>query len=187
MNHQIINSFPILNEEYKKLEKAFGQLAKYASWQLLRKNTKNNHTDEFDDINQELIISLIRAGSYYKRQVYIEKCLEVAKVYVKDEFLIKILEGLEDLWLNRTRHGANRQKFGKPQEQILEKIVRRSVPLAARPKKTTPLEVDSKFTTYCKAIVWNAQKSLGRKITKEKSVRTGMASLSDFEYLGSEE
>ena len=65
--------FRISDEEYLELEKEFGKLTKYASWQLLRKNTKNNHTDEFDDINQELLISLLRAGSYYKRQVYIEK------------------------------------------------------------------------------------------------------------------
>lgn len=180
----ICDSFPISNEEYAALEKTFGQLTKYASWQLLRKNAKNNHTDDFEDINQELIMSLIRAGSYYKRQIYIEQCFTVAKKYVKDVFIFKLLEGLENLWLNRTRHGANRQKYGYYQEELLYRIVKKFVPSSERPKKNAPLEIDSKFSTYCKAIAWNAQKSLGRKITKEKTIRSGIASLSDFDYLG---
>lgn len=182
----ITANFPISNEEYLDLEKAFGQLTKYASWQLLRKNAKNNHTDDFEDINQELIMSLIRAGSYYKRQVYIERCFDVAKKHVKDIFIVKLLEGLENLWRNRTRHGANRQKYGAYQEELLYRIVKKFVPPNERPKKNMPLKIDSKFSTYCKAIAWNAQKSLGRKITKEKSIRAGIASLSDFDYLGAD-
>ncbi len=120
--------FRISDEEYLELEKEFGKLTKYASWQLLRKNTKNNHTDEFDDINQELLISLLRAGSYYKRQVYIESCIGTAKEYAKDNFIVFILSELENLWRNRTRHGANRQKFGHFQEKLLEKIVTKVVP-----------------------------------------------------------
>ena len=129
-------------------------------------------------------MSLIRAGSYYKRQVYIEKCFEISKEYVKDIFILKLLEGLADLWSNRTRHGANRQKFGAKQEAILNKIVKKYVPRGKQPDKKVNLSIDSKFTTYCKAIAWNTQKSLGRKITKEKSIRTGITSLSDFDYLG---
>ena len=42
--------------------------------------------------------------------------------------------------------------------------------------------IDTKFSTYCKAIVWNGQKSLGKKITREKSVRNGVVSLSEFDH-----
>jgi hypothetical protein len=183
MNYHVTAKFPISNDEYKQLEKSFGQLTKYASWQLIRKNAKNNHTDDFEDINQELIMSLIRAGSYYKRQIYIEKCFEIAKSHVKDLFVVKLLEGLEDLWKNRTRHGANRQKYGYWQEKLLEKIINKYVPQSERPKRDTPLEIDNKFSTYCKSIVWNTNKSIGRKITKEKVVRNGSVSLSEYEYL----
>ena len=183
MHNSIADNFPINNDEYLALEKSFGSLTKYASWQLLRKNAKNNHTDDFDDINQELVMSLIRAGSYYKRQVYIERCFDVAKKHVNDIFMCKVLEGLEDLWHKRTRHGANRQKFGIAQEDLLWSIVKSYVPKEIRPKKNAPLKIDTKFTTYCKSIVWNANKSIGRKITKSKSLRSGMASLSDFDYL----
>jgi hypothetical protein len=33
----------------------------------------------------------------------------------------------------------------------------------------------------------NAQKSLGKKITREKGIRTGMVSLSEYDYLGGKE
>ena len=45
--------------------------------------------------------------------------------------------------------------------------------------------IDGKFTTYCKAITWNAQKSMGKKITREKGIRQAMVSLSEFDYLSS--
>jgi hypothetical protein len=187
MKKGICGSFPISNEEYMALEKDFGKLTKYESWELLRKNAKNNHTDDFEDINQELLMALMRAGSYYKRQVYIEKCLEISKEYVKDNFIVKILDELQNLWDNKTRHGANRQKFGPTQEAMLATIVSRYVPYSARPKKNSLLEIDTKFATYAKAITWNEMRRLGRKITKEKSIRAGVVSLSDFDYLGCNE
>jgi len=180
---KICEAFPITDEEYNTLEKEFGQLTKYAAWQLLKKNAKNNHTDDFDDINQELLMSIIRAGSYYKRQIYIEQCFVAAKRHAKDDFLVFVLRELENLWHNRTRHGANRQKFGAFQEKLLDRIVKQVVPKEQQPTKKQPLKIDSKFATYCKAITWNAQKSMGRKITREKCIRTGQVSLSDYEYL----
>lgn len=227
MKKTICESFPITNSEYFNLETEFGKLIKYEAWQLIKKNAKNNHTDDFDDINQELLMSIIRAGSYYKRQIYIESCIiksvehvggvkaiellhyiisiskpddylkHEAKAALKrmptkpeianaaNEFLIFVLQELVNLWHNRTRHGANRQKFGNFQERLLERIVRQVVPKELRPAKKQPLKIDTKFATYCKAITWNAQKSMGRKITREKSIRTGQVSLSEYDYLQS--
>jgi hypothetical protein len=68
----------------------------------------------------------------------------------------------------------------------LEKLVRCLVPKDERPNKKAPLVIDTKFTTYCKAISWNQQKSMGKKITREKSIRNGLVSLSQFDYLGGE-
>lgn len=180
----IISAYPITSDEYSVLEDKFGQLCHYQSWQLLKKNTRNNHTNEEDDIAQEMRLALIRSASYYKRQVHIEKCFEAADQYVTDPFSVQILEQLHDLWENRTRHGANRQKFGPYQEAILFKLVKKHVPKSERPDRNSPLVLDSKFNTYCKAITWNAQKSIGKKITREKSWRTGLVSLSEYDYLG---
>ena len=180
---EIAHNFPITESEFYDLDKKFSKLCWCAAHELKKKNTNKNYLDDAEDIKQELQMSMLRAGSYYKRQVYIEKCFEIAKKYVRDKFVAKVLFELEELWQNRTRHGANRQKYGAFQEKILDKIVRKFVPKDQRPRKDAPLKIDSKFTTYCKAIIWNGQKSMGKRITREKSIRSGMVSLSEFEFL----
>ena len=182
----ICNNFPINNDEYNQLYKKFGKLCYYAAHQLKKKNTRNNYTDDIDDINQELQLSIIRAGSYFKRQTYIENCLRTARTYSTGDYVLNmVIKNLENLWSNRTRHGASRQKFGEYQEYLLENIIKKIVPTEHAPRKDESLKIDNKFSTYCKAIVWNGQKSMGKKITKEKSIRTGLCSLSEYDYLGS--
>lgn len=180
----IQDSFPVTEDEYLMLDKKFGELCEYQAWQLIKKNTRNNHTDSQEDIAQDMRIALLRAASYYKRQTYIEACFVLCKKYAKDPVIKSVLKQLSNLWKNKTRHGANKQKFGPHQEKMLDKLVKSLVPSKERPDKKAPLKMDSKFTTYCKAITWNAQKSLGKRITREKSIRTGMVSLSEFDYLG---
>ena len=195
----ITNMFPITNEEYEILDKRFGKLCHSAAWELKRKNAKNANCNDPDDDVQELRIALIRSGCYYKRQTYIETCFdklgqtiierkgedEVVSYIpnIKDNLVRKILIELHQLWVDRRRHGANRQKFGVHQQIILDKLVQSYVPEEERPNKNQLLNLDLKFTTYCKQIIWNAQKSLGKKITREKSWRTGLVSLSDYDYL----
>lgn len=182
----IYKCFPVTEEEFIELEDKYGKLTKYQSWQLIRKNNQNNHTEDPEDFFQDLNISLLRAGSYFKRQTYIESCLKVCKEHVKDKFMSCMLNSLEDLWLNKTRHGANRQKFGPYQEKLLDKLVKVTVPTSKRPSKKVKLPVDDpKFKTYCKAITWNEQKAAGKKITREKSIRAGQVSLNEYDYLAS--
>ena len=115
-------NFPITSEEYKSLEKKFGQLCYYAAWQLTRKNSNNNHQCDLDDFQQELMLAVLRAGSYYKRQVYIDSSFSALFDSKMDKIARMVLEELFDLWKNRTRHGANRQKFGDHQEKILDNL-----------------------------------------------------------------
>jgi hypothetical protein len=186
MKKSIYQQFPISDVEYKELEKEFGKLCYYAMHQLWNKNSRNNHTEEKEDIDQSLRMSMLQAGCYYKRQVYIDRCFEVAKKYAADPFVRQVLGELEDLWENRTRHGANRQKFGYYQERLLERVVKKTVPRSLRPRKKSPLVVDSKFPTYCKQIIWNMQKTMGKRITREKGIRSGLTSLSEFDFLAQE-
>lgn len=179
----ILQSFPVTEAEYYKLDEMFGDLAHYAAWQLIRKNVKNNHTNDVEDVAQELRIALLEAGSYYKRQMYIESCLKAAKKHAKEEVHIVKAAELEQLWKDRTKHGANRQKFGGEQEKQLDTLVTECVPESARPSKRQALKIDKKFVTYCKTIAWNRQKNIGKKITKEKQIRQGLVSLSEFNYL----
>ena len=178
-----MGSFPITSEEYNELDRRFGKLCFYASWQLKKKNSNNNQTNEPEDDVQELRIALIRAGSYYKRQTYIEECFVSLEKYVNDLFIRNMVVQLHQLWEDRRRHGASRQKFGLFQELILDRLVKKYVPKVFRPRRDQPLRIDAKFTTYCKQIVWNEQKSLGKKITREKALRTGMVSLSEYDHL----
>jgi hypothetical protein len=180
----IVSNFPVTSDEYDILDKNFGRLCYYASWQLQKMNAQNNHTNDPDDDVQELRIALIRAGSYYKRQTYIEKCFESLEQHVKDKFIKNVVIQLRQLWTDRRRHGANRQKFGEFQEIILDRLVKKHVPKEERPRRDQPLKINATFATYLKQIVWNAQKSLGKKITREKSWRTGLVSLSEYDYLG---
>lgn len=175
--------YRVTEEEYLELNKEYGRLCWKAAHELKRKNSRNNYTDDAEDIYQNLVEAMLRAGSYYKRQIYIEKCLALAKEYAQDDFVGWVVKELNSLWENRTRHGANRQKFGPFQEKLLDRIIRRLVPARYRPRRTEPLKIDSKFGTYCKAIVWNSQKSMGKRITREKSIRCGQVSLSEFDHV----
>lgn len=183
----IVNKFPITEQEYLLLDEKFGNLCYYAAWQLKKKNAQNYFSNDplgEDDV-QELRIALLRAGSYYKRQTYIESCFDALTKHAKDPFIQKIVASLQKLWEDRRRHGANRQKFGEYQEQILDRLVAKHVPKEDRPDKAKHVKMDTKFYTYCKQIIWNATKSIGKKITREKAIRHGMVSLSEFDYLGS--
>lgn len=180
----IVNEFPVTEPEFLELDEKFGQLCHYAAWQLKKKNSNNNHTDEQEDVAQDLRIALLRAGSYYKRQTYIETSFKVLEETLKDKFVKRILDELIDLWNNRTRHGANRQKFGEYQQEIMERLLVKYVSHDVRPQRTATLKMDTKFITYCKQIIWNQQKAIGKKITREKSLRNGLVSLSEFDYLG---
>jgi len=179
----IYKNFPLTNAEYEVLEQKFGDLCRFASWQLRRNNVKNNPGVDLDDFIQDLRMALLNAGCYYKRQVYIESCFKAVEQYAHDSFTEQIVRELKRLWKQRKRHGANRQKFGDHQERLLTRIVRQCVPRHLWPRKNKPLEIDSRFITYCKSITWNKKKSLGKKISRERSFRSGLVSLSDWDFL----
>jgi len=180
----IVSNFPISGDEYDLLMKKFEKYCCYIAWQLKKNNTKNNSTDEIEDIIQQLKFAVVKAASYYKRQVYIETSLSALKDRVRDDFVKRVLRNLEKLWNNRTRHGANRQKFGDYQELILDQLLKAYFPKKERPDREASLVLDSKFATYCKQICWNEQRAMGKKITREKPIRVGLTSLSEFDYLG---
>ena len=181
--HYIFDEFPITGEEYADLDQEFGNLCYKAAWELKRKNFKNNYTDEIEDIVQDLRWSMSQACIYTKRQRYIETSLKLVESYCKEPFILEIIEELKELWSNKTRHGANKQKFGSHQEQILESLLRKYVPADDRPTKKSKIDIDQRFKVYCKAVIWNRSKNLGKKITRERTIRGGMVSISEFDFL----
>lgn len=182
----IFDRFRITDDEYLELSSQFEDLCRFAAWQLKRKNVKNNCTEDFDDYAQDFREAMMTAGVYYKRQTYIEDCLDLAERHAADDFTRAVVDELRRLWRDRKRHGASRQKFGDLQERILDRIVGQVVPAADRPQKDRKLVFDKRFPNYCKRIIWNKQLSAGRKITRERGLRNGLVSLSEFDYLSSD-
>ena len=71
MKRDILLKFPVTNDEFLILEDMLGLLAEDVAWKLIKKNSRNNHTENQEDISQEIRMSMLTAGSYDKRQVYI--------------------------------------------------------------------------------------------------------------------
>lgn len=180
---RFFDDFTLSNAEWSALEEKFGALLSFQSWQLLRMNAKNNHTDEFEDVSQMQRLAMYRAGCYHKRQVYIQSCLKAAIEHVSDPLVADVVRELVHLWDNKTRHGAGKVKYGDYQQDLLDKIVLGHVPAECRPDRNSPLEIDATFAKYFKAITWNSKKTLGKKITREKSWRSGLTSLSEHDHL----
>lgn len=178
----IVNNFPVTETEYQEIERRFGKLAHKAAWQLKQRNSGNNFPEDQEDIVQELRIAMLQSGSYFKRQAYIESSFGALEGRVRDPFMGKVVDQLRLLWKNRKRHGAGKQKFGDYQEVVLERLLKSFVPKPSRPRRDQPLNLDV-FASYCKTSTWNRQKNMGKKITREKPLRSGMVSLGEFDFL----
>ncbi len=62
--------FPLLDSEFEFLQEKYGKLCWFAATKL---NKGYNKTPEdLEDFHSEMIIGMCRAGSYYKRQTFIE-------------------------------------------------------------------------------------------------------------------
>jgi len=77
IGEKICKEWKISTAEYNELDEKFGDLCEYAAWELYKKNSRNNHTDEQSDISQNLRMALMKAGSYYKRQIYIAEMFRI--------------------------------------------------------------------------------------------------------------
>lgn len=174
----ILQTYSISDEEYDELLDQFDKLIYFIAWKHIKTNRHNNLTDELEDVIQELRIALVQSAGYYKRQCYILNCFDALKTCKEP-----IIEELRYKWDNRIKHGARKRLFGQPEEQILNNIINYFLPEGSRPQ-IEKIKINTKYKTYCKSILWNAVKALGRKITKEQPIRQGITSLSEFEYIG---
>ena len=181
---RIVSKFPISDEEYHELHQKFDKLCCFAVWQLKKRNQTYDVLSDVDDDIQELRIALLRAASYYKRQSFIEDCFRALSAARLPGPVREVVDELWGVWESRRLHGSERKKFAAYQEEMLWQAVERHVKSAARPSASRPLRVDRRFHTYCKQIVWNAQKTIGKKLTRDKSRRRGESSLTEHEYLG---
>lgn len=182
---KLISRFKVTDKEWLMLEKSFGKLCVFQTNDFLSRNTKTNHTDDYEDVLQEAKQAVLIAALYHKRQTYIKKCIDVLCEYEMDKNDSTIFEKLKNDWENKTKHGAKRQRFGIKQEISLDNLVQKYVPNDKKPDPKSELEVDFKFAKYCKQISWNRLKTMGKKITKERSIRSGSVSINEFDYVAS--
>lgn len=68
-------------------------------------------------------------------------------------------------------------------KKILYKLLLNNVPKKEHPNRLNKLKIDAKFSTYCKQITWNEQKTMGKKITREKNIRENSVSLSEYDFM----
>lgn len=170
--------YPVTDSEFEILEKKYGKLCWFAASKLASSNNKSE--EDLQDFHSEILIGMFRAGSYYKRQTFIENVFEFldnCKIYMKNEDL-NILKTLKTCW-NR------KANFTEKQEVIIRELLeeyKNSSNINA-PSEKDPLLMDSKFDIYCKAIIWNTQKALGQNISKENEHKNKEISLDEWSFL----
>lgn len=177
---KIFKDYAVTNEEFSQIQSQYGNLVHFASWSFLGGNSLNNHTEDIEDLQQALSMSLVKAGMYYKRQSYIIKGFIVLEEYLLND---EKLKRLKRLWDNRRKHGAYKQTFGPTEEDELDKLLEEYIPEEKRPSKKAALVLDDKFTIYLKSIMWNEKKCIGKKTTREISIRKGCVSISEHSNL----
>jgi len=181
--------YNITQKEYEELDKQFGKLCHYAAWQIVRFNfPKIKYEQEFPNVDQEIVISVIRAASYYKRQIFLNKAFEfLNSIQLTRQERVKVT-ALQILWDGRKEKG-NKNKFDKNEEEALVEVIKTNQNKAsekgeAAPTQSAPLQLNKEFTIYCKSIIWNTYKSIGKGITKSRKDRKHEVSLSEYDFLG---
>lgn len=170
--------YPITNEEFEVLEKKYGKLCWFAASKLASSNKKSE--EDLQDFHSEILIGMFRAGSYYKRQTFIENVLEYlnkCRVYMSAEDLTS-LKMLIKTW-------DRKADFTEIHEVIIRDILAKYQDAIAdkTPSDTFTLQFNEKFEVYCKAIIWNTKKSLGQSISKENEHRCQEVSLDEWGFL----
>lgn len=186
-HNEMYKKFKVSDEEYVEMCNKFKKLCYAQAWDVIRRNSSNNHNFDIEDLIQTQLLSALKSTIYLKFYRYTEKCFAVCEKYVSTKKDKKLLDKLLGFWNNRKRHGAHRRTFNSQHEEQLEELVLKLVPEKEIPKPQDPIEMDAAFGVYFKSCTWNSTRSVGKSITKEKNLRVGMCSLSDYDYLGTYE
>ena len=188
--------YPVTDAEFEVLDEKYGKLCWFAASKLASANRKSE--EDLQDFHSEILIGMFRAGSYYKRQTFIEstfKYLDKSRVFMSSEDLAD-LNLLQKMWYQRKAYFTEihevliREVLGKYTDALEEKTPSDKEPLEFNPanqktyvnangetKKVNPFEV------YCKAIIWNTKKSLGQAISKENEHKCKEVSLDEWNFL----
>jgi hypothetical protein len=174
----IQKKYPVSDQEYEILNTQYGKLCWFAANKLARSNRRED--EDLQDFHSEIQIGMFRSGSYYKRQVFIDKSFRYLKFFFPFMTLpeISMLNSIKDKWQNRKNH------FGEKEEaqlRVLLQVCKRQGRRTPDPAKA--LFMGKRFNIYCKAIIWNTYKALGQCVSKENERRNKEVSLDEWAFL----
>lgn len=177
--------YPISTKEYKSLDEKYGKLCWYAAQKLT--SSIRRGCEDLDDFHSEIVIGMCRAGSYYKRQIYIEGLFKFFEQRDLQDYIScgdqYKLETIQNKWTNK------KSSFQETDENELIALSKKYTGIVKQkqcgslPKQIQPLTFSQKFQIYCKAIIWNTCKSLGQQINKENMHRCAEISLDEWGFL----
>jgi hypothetical protein len=174
----IQKKYPISNQEYDILNKQYGKLCWFAATKLARSNRREE--EDLQDFHSEIQIGMFRSGSYYKRQVFIDKTLRYLKAFIPHMNVteLDLYNSLRNKWSGKKNH------FGEKEEAQLRQLFDVCKRLDKRvPDPEKPLFMGKRFNIYCKAIIWNTYKALGQHVSKENERRNKEISLDEWSFL----
>lgn len=180
----IQKKYRITDKEYNLLHEKFGKLCWFAASKLTASNRRSD--EDLQDYHSEIVLGMFRAGSYYKRQVFIENVfdyLRSCKKYMCADD-IDMLAGFQNKWKKKSEFletDENELVLFLERFKIYNDDINRSGP--CYPNQNSQLKIDNKFKVYCKAIIWNTTKSLGQHISKENETKMKEVSLDEWSFL----
>ena len=166
--------YPVTDEEFDYLVQKYGKLCWFAATKL--GNQKHRLPEDLSDFHSEIQLGMCRAGSYFKRQTFLEKCfthLEQSDLSSEDK---SILEEIQKIW------NTKKALFGEKEEDRLLELFnkyRDNVDFSDHDR----LIFNEKFEVYCKSIIWNTTKTLGEHISRENSLRASEISLDEYPFI----
>jgi hypothetical protein len=167
--------YPISDQEYGELDKKYGKLCWFAASKLAGKQHRT--PEDLDDFHAEIQIGMCRAGSYYKRQTFIEKAFDYLDQHKLSKDDKSKINDLKEIWFTK------KSAFTEDKEDILRAILDSKQKETKEIDGNVSLEFDEKFKIYCKAIIWNTAKALGQQISKENSARASEMSLDECPFI----
>lgn len=161
-------AFNVTEDEYAELDEAFGRLCHKAAWDAVRKYPAY----DVYDVSQEIFIAMIRSGSQYKRKAYFSRA---------EQYLESL--GLGDLPMVKTCLKRFNNHVLTPEEEHAFLLLMDCLPeTGEKPSSKDPLILDKNASSYIKTCLWNQQRCWLKSTGKERSLRKGEVSLSEYDH-----
>ena len=173
------SSFCITSTEYIQIKDKIGDLPWTIGWQFLRQSPPNAHTEEIEDLSQDVWLSICGAVHCIKRQKYVKEAFKLIEKFNPNN---KEKQRLEDRWNHRA--GTGKKSFHIEEELELRNLVNQTIPKEIRPDPYLELKINDKILPYLKSAMYNKSKrKIGTNI-KERPLRKSSISIQTLQESG---